>query len=201
LVDFESFWGTPLFLSIQFLMTIAALAVLAFYSYLFLVREHHDPLLRLFHALGVRYPKTGSLERIYMGLRHYHNHRWTVIKVLLVSICIHLLVGWACFRLAMAMGDVVSQLAVYVVTPIGLLVTAIPVLPAGVGTGHAAFSILFKLIGSLRGADVFTLFVLFHLFIGSVGGLVYLRFRNTEPKLNFDSAALDADTLSPTTTR
>jgi uncharacterized membrane protein YbhN (UPF0104 family) len=62
-----------------------------------------------------------------------------------------------------------------------LLATAIPVLPGGVGTGHAAFSFFFDLLGSKAGADIFSYYVITQLIIGAVGGLVYLRFK-TEAK-------------------
>ena len=59
--------------------------------------------------------------------------------------------------------------------------TAIPILPGGVGTGHAAFSFFLQLIGSLQGADAFSFSVLGNLVIGGVGGLIYLRFKSTHP--------------------
>lgn len=164
-------------------LIIGAACVVAFYAYLFLVREKHDPVLLLLKALEIRAPKVGALTRVYEGLRHYHNHRWTVIQVLLSSLLIHMTVGWACLKFAYALGVTqIHILPVYVIVPIGMLVTAVPVAPAGVGTGHAAFLALFKLIGSDRGADIFTIFALTNIFFGMIGGLVYLRFRGHEPK-------------------
>lgn len=176
-------WGygglTNLFNAIEVLVISAAAGVVVFYGYLFLVKEHHDPLLRLFIALENKFPKTGSLKRIYEGVRHYHNCRWAVFKVILLSILIHITVCWACYLFAQALGDVnIDPTSVFVVVPLGLLVTAIPVLPAGIGTGHAAFGWLFLLLGSQRGADVFSLFALMQIFGGTIGGLVYLRFKS-----------------------
>lgn len=159
----------------------AAIGVIAFYAYLFLLRERHDPVLLVLKRLEARAEKFGSFVRIYEGLRHYHNHRWTVTKVLLISLFIHMVVGWACLQFASALGEGHLPLfSLYVIVPLGLLVTAIPVAPAGVGTGHVAFTFLFGLLGSQRGADVFTLFALTNLFFGGIGGLFYLRFRSTE---------------------
>ncbi len=160
------------------LIVVAAVCVLVLYAYLFLVREHHDPVLRLLRKLEARIPKAGSATRIYIGLRHYHNHRATVFQVLLISIMIHILVGFCCYRFALALGeDQLSLLSLYVIIPLGLLVTAVPVAPAGVGTGHAAFLFLFGLLGSKRGADVFTLYAMVNVALGCIGGLVYLRFK------------------------
>jgi uncharacterized protein (TIRG00374 family) len=160
----------------------AAIGVLIFYTYLFLVREHHDPFLSILKMIEARIPKLSAIVRIYRGLRHYHNHRMTVVNVLAISLVIHLLVGWVCLQFASALGEgTLHLLPIYVVVPLGLLVTAVPVAPAGVGTGHAAFSYLFNLLGSARGADIFTLFALSNLCIGALGGIVYLRFKSHQP--------------------
>ena len=191
LLGFESFRGQVVFVALRYLITFAALGSIAFYAYLFLVRERHDPLFRFFGLLERRIPKMGSIKRIYEGLRHYHHHRIVVLKILLLSVVVHLAVGWTCMQFAQALGESqVGLLPIYVVVPLGLLVTAIPVMPAGVGTGHAAFLYLFHLIGSERGADIFTLWALFNLGLGALGGLVYLRFRTHEPKPvpDFDGA-------------
>jgi uncharacterized protein (TIRG00374 family) len=188
----EQFWGTALFNSIEVMILIAAVAVVGFYGYLFLVRERHDPVLRLLRRIVHKHPRAGSLERIYVSLRHYHNHRAEVMRVLLLSVVIHLIVGWACRAFAFSMGDDLAMLPVYVVTPLGLLFTAIPVLPAGIGTGHVAFSFLFKLIGSAHGADIYTMFAIANIGVGLVGGLVYLRFRTHEPKPVFDRIGAEA---------
>ena len=167
---------------------LAALWFVFFYAYLFLVREHHDPLLRLFKAVELKIPRTGTITRIYEGLRHYHNHRVTVVKVLALSLFVHMIVGWMFLRFSHAMETPIMDLvSLYVVVPLGLLVTAIPIMPAGVGTGHAAFLFLFHLLGNEKGADVFTLYALANIFVcGVLGGLVYLQFRGHEPKPDFE---------------
>jgi hypothetical protein len=165
------------------LVIVAAACTILFYAYLFLVKETWDPVLACIRALEQKLPaKIGSavnsLGRIYLGIRHYHDHRWTVLKTLLISLVIHMTVGWAFLQFAYAFGaDHLSLLAVYTIFPLGLLVTAVPVAPAGLGTGHAAFLYLFNLIGCARGADIFTLYALSQLFYGFVGGIVYLRFK------------------------
>ena len=106
------------------------------------------PVLKILRAIEVRLPKAGALTQIYVGLRHYHNHRLVVLQVLAISVVIQLLVGWACWHFAAALGETgLPLLALYVIVPLGMLVTAVPVAPAGVGTGHAAFLFLFGLLG------------------------------------------------------
>lgn len=177
-LDFGDLWGSPLFQAIRAMMILGALAVVFFYGYLFLVQEHRDPLLKFLRRIGQRYPKLLAMARIYEGVRHYHHHRVTVLKVLLLSVLIHLTVCTCCVLFARALGDLtLPVMPVYVVVPLGLLVTAVPVMPAGVGTGHAAFGWLFHFLGSQRGADVFSLFALSQIFGGAIGGIVYLRFK------------------------
>jgi uncharacterized protein (TIRG00374 family) len=193
ILGFHTFEGTPLLAGIKVFMGVSASCVVAFYAYLFFVRENHDPLLRLLRAFeqqGVQAGKAngkakwmGSVVRIYLGVRYYHHHRAAVLGVLALSFAIHLSVGWSCLQFAHALGETQIQLmGLYVVVPIGLLDTASPVAPAGVGTGHAAFLSLFHLIGSDRGADVYTLVALSNLAIGMIGALVYLPFRARAPQ-------------------
>lgn len=155
------------------------------YAYLFFLKPDHDPLLRALRTLESRIPRAGSVVRIYEGVRTYHDHPYTVLRVVLLSLVIHWIVGWACLQFAHALGEEhLSVRMLYVIVPLGLLVTAIPVMPAGVGTGHAAFVFLFKLLGSQRGADVFSLFALVQIVLGMAGGLVYLRFRGKEEPIS-----------------
>jgi uncharacterized protein (TIRG00374 family) len=171
---------------VKFMIYLAAAGTIFFYAYLFLVREKHDPVLAILRTLEKKTPKAGSLVRVYEGCRHYHHHRGVVLKVLAVSVLIHLMVGWAVSQFALALGVTgISLLSIYVVVPLGLLVTAVPVLPAGLGTGHAAFLYLFKLLGTDRGADIFTFYALISLLTGALGGLVYLQFRSHEESPDF----------------
>lgn len=182
ILSLQAPWGTRLLRSIQVFVGTAGLSVVVFYAYLFLVREHHDPLLKIFTMLEKRWKATGSLLRIYEGLRTYHHDRMAVVYALLMSVVIHILVISTFVLFSRALGGIqVPPLAMFVLVPLGLLVTAIPVMPAGIGTGHAAFVALFALMGSQRGGDVFTMMVLFKLLEGAVGGLVYLRFKTQAP--------------------
>ena len=171
-----------LFKPVEFTIILAAICVVCFYSYLFLVKEHHDPVLIACRKIEIKFPKASSITRIYEGLRQYHNHRWTVMKSLILSVGVHMTMAWVTLCFARALGvDSVPYLSFCVLVPLGLLVTAIPVLPAGVGTGHAAFAALFNLVGTQRGADIFTFLALGSIFMGALGGLVYLRFKSHEP--------------------
>lgn len=126
-------------------------------------------------------PRLRAIVDIYEGIRDFRRHRVAVLVVLVVSIAIHLGMGCIFWLLAQAVGEGVelSLPGIYAVVPTAMLVTAVPVAPGGIGTGHAAFLVLFRVLGSERGADVFTLFALLGLIPSAVGGILYLRFRET----------------------
>jgi len=183
-IEYGTFQGSAVLAGVKAFVLVTGAGVVAFYSYLFLVRESHDPILRIFQALEAKNGKFGSLTRIYLGVRTYHHHRAVVLKALAASILIHLSAGFACIQFAYALQQTQLQPSeIYVVSPLGMLVTAVPVLPGGVGTGHAAFSFFFRLIDSQRGADVFSFFVIAQLLIGAFGGLLYLRFKANNPDI------------------
>lgn len=177
-LSFETFRDTPLLKAISFLVTAAACGVLTFYSFLFLVNERRDPFLAALKFMQGRMRWVASLTRIYQGLRHYHLQRRAVLIALGISIVIHVSTCTAAWLFLQALGEGhVDAQSLFVVVPLGMLVTAVPITPAGVGTGHAAFGWLFRFLGTARGADVFSWIVIAQLVPGAVGGLIYLRFR------------------------
>jgi hypothetical protein len=149
--------------------------VIVFFLYLFLVPRTHDPIEKLLHRLAAWKPSAASLLRIFEGVRAYQTKRLAVFLAMVLSLIIHIAVSWATIQFLYALGDTQTPGSVlYVFTPLTLLVTAIPVLPGGIGTGHAALSWGLQAVGSARGADVFNLFFLTNLALSLVGSVVYL---------------------------
>ncbi len=70
-----------------------------------------------------------------------------------------------------------------VLVPLGLLVTAIPIAPGGLGVGHVAFLALFQTAGTPQGANLFTLYMASQALINLTGALLYpfFRVRNVLP--------------------
>jgi len=172
-------WGAGLMKAVSVLVGISGLSVVSFFLYLFFVKETYDPLLVLFKNFEKKWGKFGSVTRIYEGIKAYRNHRKAVLQALGLSLLVHFLVIISTIRLAEALGEVdLTSLGVFVIVPLCLVVTAIPIMPGGVGTGHAAFAFFFaNYLGSQRGADIFSLYVLFMFALGGIGGLVYLKFK------------------------
>jgi hypothetical protein len=178
LVGWNELDGGGFLPAVRLFVLLPGAAFLVFYAYLFSVGERWDPLLALLRRVEGRFSFVGSFTRIYESLRRYHHHRWTVVRAVALSILIHVCVCCAMALFLGALGEGGAPLSgIFVSVPIGLLATAVPLAPAGIGTGHAAFGWLFRFLGTERGADVFSLFALLQLCVGGVGGLVYLRFR------------------------
>ena len=57
--------------------------------------------------------------------------------------------------------------------PIGLMVTAIPISPAGLGVGQIAFLGLFHTVGASQGANLFTLYMATYVLINSAGAFLF----------------------------
>lgn len=146
-----------------------------FFLYLFL-SHRRDPLLLVLRFFTRRHDKLAAVERLYLGVMGYRAWPKRILKAVVLSILIHLFLIMTSFLIAETISqDGLSFFAIAVIVPIGMLATAIPVLPAGVGTGHAAFLGLFHLVGSSQGAEVFSMIVLYQVMMGVLGGLVYLR--------------------------
>ena len=64
--------------------------------------------------------------------------------------------------------------AYLMLAPLGLMVTAIPVTPAGLGVGQVAFLSLFHMAGSSQGANLYTLYAASYVLINLSGALLYL---------------------------
>jgi len=163
-------------------LLVAGAGIFCFYFYLFQVRESWDPLLKGLKKVSQRLSWAGAILRVYEGIRVYGTRRRDVVIALGLSLAIFLLVveAFELFAGALEIREI-PMLAFFILVPLGLLFTAVPILPAGVGTGHAAFSFLFIALGSPRGADVFNLMVLFQVFQGLIGSLFYLALKARVP--------------------
>lgn len=178
--------------------------VIFFFSYLLLIREGHDPVLKLLSRWEKRSTWGGSLFRIYDGIREYHHQKKQSAIALLLSVFVHLFTITACVQFTRALGEThVPFQTLFIIVPIGLLVTAVPVMPGGIGTGHAAFLYLYRLAESQRGMDVFNLYLIFQIFTAVIGAVVYILQKNhsldsmdsiqkTSPPNNLTSRSINA---------
>jgi uncharacterized protein (TIRG00374 family) len=139
--------------------------------------------------LLLRLPAGEYFVKLLDALKAYENARHYVIKGFFISLLIHSLVISVFIILARSLGgfEMVPIDKFLFLSPLGLLVTAIPVAPAGLGTGHGAFYYLFERVGSHAGADLFMAFVTFQILISLIGGFFYIKYKGLGSGLTLDS--------------
>ncbi len=155
-------------------------SIAVFYTIiLFPFAEGKDPFIRLFKKL----PKSEIFLKVYNTFKLYQHHWRTLAVTLGISIIVHTLSAILFFLVARMLGmeqiDLPTQMFIM---PIGLITTAIPIAPGGIGIGHAAFETLYSLIGITGGADIFNLFIVTQLAVFLLGGIVYFAY-NSEYKV------------------
>jgi glycosyltransferase 2 family protein len=160
----------PLLVSIL----LSGLGVLGFFGYV-LVASKRDPLGKLLNFFATKYPKTGSLARVYQSILSYRSHKRALAATAGISLFIHLILISIAFLVADVLAPTPPSIALLsIIVPVGMLFTAIPILPAGIGTGHAAFYFLFNMVGLAIGVDVFNWIVLTQVAVGVLGGVIYV---------------------------
>ena len=139
----------------------------------------------LLHFIGARHThKTtaaeGFVEKIWAKVTQViaslriHDYAPRVLTfVVLQSMVIHLLAVALIYICSVYAKAGLDFLRVFVATPIGLLVNAIPLSPGGLGIGENAFELLYKTIGGQNGATSFLLARVF-LYSPALIGLVYV---------------------------
>ncbi len=123
----------------------------------------------------VRWPRLEQFVSVlYEGAHRYARNLKLIRNILAFSflnqglaIVSFMLFGWA-------LGIQAPVMSYFLLVPLGLLVTAVPVSPAGLGVGQVAFLALFGLVGTSQGANLFTLYMASYVLINLTGALLYL---------------------------
>jgi uncharacterized protein (TIRG00374 family) len=166
---------SPTLRSLCGLITVLWLGVVGFYVFVLIPWPFSKKLEQVLRKL----PAGEYFGKLYEALRAYESCPGYIVKGLLISLGTHITVVSIFILLANALGgfESISPSSFFFLAPLGLLVTAVPIAPAGLGTGHAAFAWLFTQVGSSHGADLFTAFVSFQLLLSLIGGVFYLKYR------------------------
>lgn len=168
-------WGGSLPMALLVSIGAIGAAIFLFLIYMFSTHDR-DPLFELIQWVTKRHEKLQLIDKLYRGVMDYRAYPKAVILAMAQSMVIHVLLVLIAFSICQAVSSTpISLVALAIIVPIGMLATTIPVLPAGVGTGHAAFFALFKLVGSEQGAQIFSLIVVMQIAVGMLGGVIYLR--------------------------
>ncbi len=182
LLYWNTVWEIPELRHLAWFILALFLGVFLFFTYL---------LLSVFGPLGFLRRKMDPWEnsrfgkvflQAYDSWLAYGENPAILVKALLLSALNHILIVLVVILCARALGEHTMALYQYfLLVPIGLLTTAIPIAPAGLGVGHVAFAALFGLAGSNNGAEVFTMLVTLQILLNLTGVFFYLRSPKVQP--------------------
>ena len=115
---------------------------------------------------------------------HLYVRDWGLIRnVLGISLLSQALILLGFVLYGQALGLRLPLSSYLVLVPLGLLVTAIPIAPGGLGVGQVAFLALFQTAGTSQGANLITLYMASQALINLTGAFLYpfFRVRNVLP--------------------
>ncbi|MCP4297111.1 MAG: flippase-like domain-containing protein [Proteobacteria bacterium] len=151
------------------------LCTLLFYVLVFLpFEEGKDPIIRLLKKL----PLSQQFLKIYTNFKAYQKKWKNLMISLLLAIISHSFFAYIFLIVSALLNteqlDLMLQLFIM---PIGLISTAIPISPGGIGVGHMAFESLYSIVGISGGANIFNLYIIIQLLVNLCGGFVYLGYK------------------------
>lgn len=138
---------------------------------------------RLSHLFGLSYlqNKIPIVNRLVEAFHRFGKDRKTIALSVFVSLVAQLFTLAFFYQVALAGGETdITLKAVMFAVPMGFLVTAIPIAPAGIGVGQVAFAYLFQAYlqkPTQFGATAVTAFQLTMVCWALVGAILYLRKR------------------------
>lgn len=131
-------------------------------------------------------PLRGALAAFLEALAAYNRKPLVLLTAFLMSIPCHLM-SCAAFGLALSAISPESMpvSAILFIVPVGLTTTALPVTPAGIGVGQAAFYALFEHAGRGQGtvgSAAFTLYQLVLILVNLSGVFFYVKYSRKGPE-------------------
>lgn len=167
--------------ALKLTLSLFALGATLFFSFLFFLPDRRDPIARTLRKLSPKARLFMHLLDVYESFRTFRSSPIAILQAVGLSVVLQSAGIWSYYQFSLILGaEHLAFADVLFIAPMGLLVSAIPLLPGGVGTGHAAFLSLFHMIGSERGADIFNMGILINVLLSLVGGLFYLRSPRTK---------------------
>lgn len=126
-------------------------------------------------------PLSNIIIKIYDAFHAYRNKHKYLTLALIVSFGTHAFNILAFYTITRALGfDSLNIYTYLFIVPIGMITTAIPISPAGIGVGQAAFMKLFEWTLGIRttvGADAITITQGLSIIIFMIGGIFYLTYK------------------------
>jgi len=146
---------------------------------------------RSFNWLIGRLPFHKQVRKLHDAICLYRDKKGALALVLVLSVVAQAPMVLATFVLGRALGDSLHLGAYFFLTPLGLVVNSIPLLPGGLGTGEAAFALMFRAFGSDLGLEVAVLWRVLFFGWSLIGMVLYVR-----GKKAYDAVALEASSAA-----
>ncbi|WP_413577495.1 lysylphosphatidylglycerol synthase transmembrane domain-containing protein [Bdellovibrio sp. HCB290] len=132
---------------------------------------------RVIHKL----PLSEKFMKIYESLHLYGNHIPRIIQVILLSLIAQTTAILFLYMVGMVSGfSEIPMKTYFLVAPLGFMATAIPISPAGVGVGQAAFYFLFNVYTGKStdvGPTTITAFQVSSFVVSLLGAFFYMRYK------------------------
>lgn len=177
--NFEMIAGKP---ALKALLGIAAGGVAAGVIGFVLALSLGTRILTITGPLAARYRPAQVLQKVLISVMQYQHHGGTIMTAIGLGLINHLMGIYAFLLCARAISDTDLDLQRFLlIVPLGLVTTAIPVSPAGVGVGQAAFFTLFALVPGLSGSlgsEACTVFQFVMVAVYLTGFVAYVFYRN-----------------------
>jgi uncharacterized membrane protein YbhN (UPF0104 family) len=169
----------PRLLPLVMMMGGVSVAFVFFYTAALYHYRGRDPFLRF---LSLPIPGIGIFYKLYNALRTYRYARGAIARSVMLSLAIQALsLGLFYFITSKILDSSPPFGRIASIFPVGVLTTAIPVAPGGLGVGHVAFDRLFAMINLHHGATVFNLYVISQLLLNLLGVIPYISLRRHHP--------------------
>lgn len=177
--SYEKLLASPVTKTLLIGLAAVVMGSLVFLAVVFIPwKQGQDPVSRI---LSLKAPGFGLLKRIYLALRAYKDRPLIIFSTIAISVAIQtIFLGFMGFVGRVLYGPEAFDTSLLApIFPFGILVTAIPLAPGGLGVGHAAFEKLFSMVGLPGGANVFNVYVLSQLIMNLFGIIPYLSIKST----------------------
>ncbi|MEI6092985.1 MAG: lysylphosphatidylglycerol synthase transmembrane domain-containing protein [bacterium] len=139
-----------------------------------------------FSKLINKLPLSGFINKVYDCFYAYRDKHKYLTYSLLLSFVNHALNITIFYLITLALGfDQLGIFAYFFIVPLGLITMAIPITPAGIGVGQAAFLKLFEWAMGIKttiGADAITIWQVLFILISLFGAVFYISYKKEEVK-------------------
>ena len=169
------------FLQFNFLL----LAGVILFLFLLFLPPHHQKKIAL---TLLKLPLTGEkTNRFLMQGVSISSRKKTILTTLLLSIIAQVFAITALWIIIHPfINNSIPFHYAFTLFPLGLIMIAIPISPAGLGVGHAIFDVLFRYFSVENGASLFNLYFIVVVSLHLLGGIPYI-FSKKKPAMNQNS--------------